>query len=756
MRTNRSLVSWFGLVLLGLISGSLLPTDAAAQRSAPQEPVAPPEGWIDGAIEWRSVGPANMSGRITSIAVYEADPTIWWAATASGGLLKTTNDGRTFEHQFDREATVSIGDVQVFQGNPDIVWVGTGEANPRNSASWGNGVYRSTDGGKSWTHCGLDKTFQTGRIALHPTDPLIAYVGSLGRLWGPNEDRGLYKTTDGGQTWTKILYVDDKTGIIDVQMSPADPQTLIVATYERQRDGFDGNDPAKKNGPGSALWKTTDGGATFRKLTNGLPTVNLGRIGLSWYRQDPNYVYAIVETEKTGAEPENAPWFGVRGEDADVGARIVEVTADGPAAKAELKVDDIVVQIDGQTVASYQDLLAKVRRFEAGQTVKLQVARQRELLDLEVTFTQRPQTPQRGGNNPDRETQAGARSPFDGGLGGQLPNYEDQQGSAGQEFGGVFQSADGGETWTRINSVNPRPMYYSQIRVDPSDLNFVYVLGTELYKSKNGGHDFTDDGHGGDVHVDHHALWIDPRDGRHMILGNDGGLYVTRDRMAQWDHLNHVAIGQFYHVGLSANRNYRIVGGLQDNGSWGGPSRVANGPGPVNTDWYRVGGGDGFVCLVDPEDPDQIYFESQNGAMGRINLRTGERGFIRPRAPQGTSYRFNWKTPFLLSPHNPRIHYSAGNYVFRSVARGDSLRAISPEITRTEQGSGSAIAESPQSEGIVYVGTTDGWVWVTVDQGKTWVNVFEDPSALVPPADQRGPGGPGGRGGFGGGPGGGG
>ena len=709
-----------------------------------------------------------MSGRITSIAVYEADPVIWWAASASGGLLKTTNDGRSFEHQFDREATVSIGDVQVFQQDPNILWVGTGEANPRNSASWGNGVYRSDDGGKTWTHLGLEKTAHTGRIALHPSDPNVAYVGALGRLWGPNEDRGLYKTVDGGKTWEKVLYIDEFTGIVDVQMSPADPEVLIVATYQRQRDAFDGNDPATRHGAGSGLYMTRDGGATFQKLSQGLPSNLMGRIGISWYRQDPNYVYAIVETEKTGAEPENAAFAGLRGEDAEVGARLVDVTDEGPAANAGLKTGDIIVQVDGKTITSYAELLAEFRRHVAEDKVTLQVSRDRELLDIELTLGSRPQNEGEGQRRgPQSETRAGVRSPFDIGLGGQLENAVDQQGENGKDFGGVFQSADGGYSWTRINSLNPRPMYYSQIRVDPSDLNHIYVCGTSLYQSHNGGHKFTDDGHGNDVHVDHHALWVDPNDGRHMILGNDGGLYVTRDRMRNWDHLNHVVIGQFYHIGLSSDRDYRVFGGLQDNGSWGGPIRVNNNSGPVNSDWFRIGGGDGFVCLVDPEDPDQVYFESQNGGMGRLNLRTGERGFIRPRPPQGTTYRFNWKTPFLLSPHNPRIHYSAGNYVFRSVARGDGIRSISPEISRTDDGAGSAIAESVQQEGVIYVGTTDGWVWVSKDGGNTWFNVFENPDEM--PAEQaqrgggprgaagpggRGPGGPGGPAGPGGGPGG--
>ena len=692
-----------------------------------------PAAWLS-AFKWRSIGPANMSGRITAIAAYEKDPCIWWAASASGGLLKTTNNGITFEHQFDREATVSIGDVQVTQSDPNIVWVGTGEANPRNSVSWGDGVYRSSDGGKTWKNMGLRKSFQIGRIAIHPEDPNTVYVGALGRLWGPSEERGLYKTTDGGKTWKRILFIDDKTGVIDVQMHPKNPDTLLVATYERQRDGFDGNAPGKKFGAGSGIYKTTDGGQTFKQLTQGLPSCKLGRIGLSYYRKNPAVVYAVLESEKVGKEPENAAFAGIRGQDAEVGAKLTQVTKDGPADKAGLKTGDIVIGVDGKNVLSYNDMVKQFRQHVAGDKAKLLVSRERKAIECEIEFGKRPAPTEEAANRAGPGGRGGGgrrsrqpRTPFTASLGGQQPNLQDQQGKDGHQYGGVYKSEDGGETWTRINSVNPRPMYYSQIRVDPEDNNHIFVLGTSLYRSKDGGKTFTPDGARRGVHVDHHAMWIDPRDGRHIILGNDGGIYVTYDRAANWDHHNHVAIGQFYHVGVGPRRNYRVYGGLQDNGSWGGPSRVRHGSGPVNTDWLSIGGGDGFICLVDPTDADQIYFESQNGAMGRINLRTGDRGFIRPRPPRGKRYRFNWKTPFILSHHNPKIHYSVGNHVFRSVKKGDAVREISPEITRTDKGSGSAISESSLDENVLYAGTTDGAFWMTRDGGKSWIDVFEYP-----------------------------
>ena len=276
-------------------------------------------------------------------------------ATASGGLLKTTNNGITFSHLFDEQATVSMGDVAVSASEPKTVWVGTGENNPRNSVSYGDGVYKSTDGGKTWTNMGLKETFQIGRIAIHPKDANIVYVGALGRLYGPNPERGLFKTTDGGKTWEKVLFVDEKTGVIDVQMSPEDPETLIVATYERKRGLYDVNDPEVKFGTGSGLHRTTDGGKTWKKLTKGLPTCDLGRIGVCYYPKNPKVVFALVESEKIGTGPPqeaqgNRVFVGVSGETEEDEARLVNVVEDGPAAKAGLRVGDILKEFDGKPI----------------------------------------------------------------------------------------------------------------------------------------------------------------------------------------------------------------------------------------------------------------------------------------------------------------------------------------------------------------------------------------------------------------------
>ena len=886
------------------------PTTAESKPASWSGAITPE--WLEG-IRWRSIGPANMSGRIVDLAVNESDPNTFWAATASGGLIKTTNAGVSFTHQFDREATVSIGAVAVSRSHPDVVWVGTGENNPRNSVSYGDGVYKSTDGGTTWQHMGLKQSFQIGEIVIHPTDPDIVYVGALGRLYGDNEQRGVYKTTDGGATWQRVFFVDERTGVIDMQMHPTDPETLIVAAWERLRDGFDswpgtlvplregygGYDPIRKWGPGSGLYKTTDGGASWRKLTKGLPTSQLGRIGIDWYRKDPAIVFAVVDCEAIGKGPQPLPvrwgavgenrdgkalitqvypkspaakagllpgdvveslgdtpitdfdqildalrtkkagdtftaaiarggerrtfeftlapragaagraggvWLGAFGEDADEGLEVVQTAPDGPAAKAGLQADDVIVEFDGEKAESWEWLAEKAGGKAAGDTVKLRILRAGASKVIDVSLAERGAGGGRGRGAPQesptyigitgrdaegggaritavtengpaakagilvgdvvrkiggksmedyraligvlRELAAGdavrleiARAtevkeidvvvenrplpprPYTASLGGQAANVQDQQGAKGFEYGGIYKSTDGGESWTRINSVHSRPMYFSVIRVDPGDEKRLYLLGVSQYASSDGGLTF-EPRLGRGVHADGHALWVDPRDGRHMIIGVDGGVYTTFDRGGRWDHLNTLALGQFYHVAIAPTHPYAVYGGLQDNGTWGGPSLSLAGSGPVNEDWLSVGGGDGFRCQVDPVDPELVYWTSQDGNMGRRHMKTGERAAIRAQAPEGEPpYRFNWNTPFILSQANSRIFYAAGNHVFRSLDRGAKLERISPEITLTKRGSATALAESPRDAAVLYVGTDDGAVWVTRDGGKEWSEI---------------------------------
>jgi S1-C subfamily serine protease/photosystem II stability/assembly factor-like uncharacterized protein len=788
-------------------------TTVATTKAAEDGKIELDPQWIK-SLNWRSIGPANMGGRITDIAVAANDPSLWYVATASGGLLKTINHGVTLEHQFDHEATVSIGAVAVAPSDANIVWVGTGEANPRNSVSYGDGMYVSSDGGKTWQNKGLKKTFQISRVLIHPKDPKTVYVGAAGRLYGPNEDRGVFKTTDGGKTWDKVLYVDDKTGVIDMIMHPTEPDTLIAALWDKQRDGFDswpgnevakpdgvdGYDPIRKWGPGGGLFRTTDGGKNWKKLKDGLPTSNTGRIGLDWYRKDPKFVYAIIDCEDIGKGPQpltaylgavgadiggeakitqilpgspaekaglavgdvitavgdkevsgfdqvldilrekkvrdkvslkvargsedksfeavltarpgqggqgatggpagSRVWLGVTGEDRAGKATLTQIIADGPAAKAGLKEGDAVIAAEGKEIRDYNQLIEAIREKEAGDKINLKISRGSETLEVAVTVDDRPgpaappppsdiymgiqgeDGPQGGARltqitedgpaakagleqgdivqaidgqklaNYDALTEAirtrkagdkikvsilratetkeievtldyrpGGPSrtrPYTYSYFGQTPNIQDQQGASGYKYGGVYRSSDGGQSWERINSLNTRPMYFSVIKVDPSDSNHLYVLGVAQFQSHDGGLTFTND-FGRGVHADGHALWIDPRDGRHMVVGVDGGFYSTYDRGRNWDHINTTAIGQFYHVAISPKQPYWVVGGLQDNGSWGGPAISKNG-GALNEDWLSIAGGDGFVCRVDPNDPDLVYFESQNGNIGRRHL----------------------------------------------------------------------------------------------------------------------------------------
>jgi photosystem II stability/assembly factor-like uncharacterized protein len=598
----------------------------------------------------RAIGPANMSGRVVEVAVVEKRPSTLYVASASGGLWKTVNNGGSWEPVFDEQATLSLGAVAVSASDPKVVWVGTGEANARNSVSPGDGVYKSTDGCQTWKNMGLRDTQHVGRIVIHPLNPDIVYAAALGHLWGPNKERGLFKTTDGGRTWRCVKFINEDTGFIDLVMDPSDPDTLYAAAYQVRRDGFAGGNPSVQTGPGSGLFRTEDGGRTWQRLTEGLPERPLGRCGLCVYRKDPRVVYAVVQTDRTATL--------VQGQ----AANLNEVVSRGPSGKQ---------------------------------------------------FRRR----------------------------------------LGPDDGGIFRSDDKGKTWKQVNSLVPRPFYYGQIRVDPNDDRRLYVLGIALHLSLDGGRTFRLGNAAAGTHGDYHALWIDPADSAHLVLGCDGGLNFSYDRARSWEHLKNLPISQFYAVAADMRRPYRVYGGLQDNGSWGGPSATFDVAGITFADWFNVLPGDGFYFQADPADPDTVYAEMQWGRLRRVSLKTGrakniqptpggkgKAANVRPRPSPGTpEFRFNWSAPVLLSPHDPRVVYIGGEFLFRSLDRGDTWDIISPDLTRGPPGPSphaghtiSTLAESPLRPGLLYVGTDDGRLHVSRDGGRRWTDLSKKIPMLPP------------------------
>jgi photosystem II stability/assembly factor-like uncharacterized protein len=561
----------------------------------------------------RSIGPAVMSGRVTSIDAVASNPDVIYVGAAAGGVWKSVNGGLSWNPIFDDQPVASIGAIAINQQNPDVVWVATGEGNMRNSLSVGNGVYRTLDGGRTWQHLGLDKTEHIFRIALHPTDPNVAWVSALGQEWGENPERGVYKTTDGGKSWRRVLYVDAKTGASDLIIDPRNPNKLYASMWQFRRWPWF----FKSGGPGSGLYVSYDGGESWKRCTSddGLPKGDLGRIGLAISRSSPDIVYALVEAEKSA----------------------------------------------------------------------------------------------------------------------------------------LIRSTDGGKSWQTANDdqrTAERPFYYSDIQVDPAWPNRVYNLTASLQVSDDSGKTFAALGRSREVHGDYHAMWLDPRDPEHLIVGSDGAVAVSRDRGETWQFLLNLPFGQYYHIAVDMDRPYNVYGGLQDNGSWRGPSAVWDETDIRNHRWDRVGGGDGFDTRPDPQDSMIGYSMSQGGELVRWNLRTRENRAIQPAQPApGDGHeklRFNWNAGFAQDPFDPATIYLGSQYVHKSTDRGESWTIISPDLTtdkpewqkQSESGGLTldatnaenfttilAIAPSPRERGLLWVGTDDGRLQLTRDGGATWTSL---------------------------------
>ena len=595
MRTILSHVRRHGFVLLFL---GLLALSAQAQQIDTTKLAG---------MQARAIGPAGMSGRVTAIDAVVSNPDIIYTGTASGGLWKSVDGGITWTPIFDDQPVTSIGAVAIYQKNPDIIYVGTGEGNPRNSQAAGNGVYKSIDGGHSWTHLGLDDSRNIHRILIHPDNPDIVYVGAQGPAWGETERRGVFKSTDGGRTWEKILYANERTGIGDLVMDPVNPNKLIAAMWEFRRWPWF----FKSGGEGSGLFVTFDGGETWTERTSadGLPEGELGRIGVAIARSNPNVVYALVEAKKNA----------------------------------------------------------------------------------------------------------------------------------------LYRSDDGGFTFRMINDKNQisnRPFYYNDIFVDPANENRVYHVASGVSVSEDGGKEFKRILQG--VHPDHHAWWIDPEDPTLIYEGNDGGMYISRDRAETWRFVENLPLGQFYHINVDMETPYNVYGGLQDNGSWRGPSQVWRAGGIRNAYWEEVAFGDGFDVVPDPTDANIGYAMSQGGNLRRYDFRTGFQKNIKPVHPEGVALRFNWNAGIAIDPFDPATIYYGSQFVHKSTNRGDSWEIISPDLTtndpekqrQLESGGLTydvtqaenfttilTIAPSPVERGVIWVGTDDGNVQLTRDGGGTWTNV---------------------------------
>ena len=590
-------------------------------------------------LKARSIGPALMGGRVSEIALDPRDPAVFYVGLATGGLFKTGNHGVSFDPIFDKQAVLSIGAVAIAPSDSDVVWVGSGEANDRNSSAWGDGVYRSTDGGGTWTNVGLKESRAIARVVVHPTKPEVAYVAAMGNLWKDGGERGLFKTTDAGKTWKLLLRApspnDVRTGCGEVVLDPANPEIVYAALYARQRTpwSFAYGVTATNGADVGGIFRSADGGATWKKCAGGLPG-QTGRIGLAVSASKPKVVMAVVQSDEGGA--------------------------------------------------------TDIRSIHS-------------------------------------------------------------------RSGGVFRSEDGGEKWTRMSDINPRPFYFSQIRIDPANDQRIYVLGMAVLASDDAGKNFRED-LSEKVHPDCHALVIQPGSapaprpakpedknqpakppvcGR-LILGTDGGVYQSHAAGKGWEHLNRIAAGEFYRITLDDSQPfYRVAGGLQDNESFAGPSQVPSKEGIRNDDWLALSGGDGFYVVFDPADRDVFYAESQEGNIHRFNFRTGELRELRPEPAEGQErYRFHWNAPLLGSGHKPGVLYLAGNRVFRLTDRAERFQVISPDLTHNDPartnatGSGAenfgviySLAESPVKPGLLWAGTDDGRVWVTENDGGNWVEL---------------------------------
>lgn len=632
----------------------------------------------------RNIGPTVQGGRIVDIDVNHKSPKEFYLGYASGGVFKTVNNGISFEPIFDEQGALGVGDLALSQSDPNILYVGTGEKNSSRSSYAGTGVYKTTDGGKSWKHLGLAGTQHISRVIIHPQDNNTVWVAAIGALYTNNADRGVFKSTDGGSTWKKTLFVNDSTGIIDLAINPKNPNQLWASAWERTRKAWN----FKGNGEGSAVYTSNDGGATWQKSANGLPVgKTVGRIGLEVSPSNPNIVYAIIDNQAEVEDKKNTP---------------------KPNDKLKLENFKTMSKEDFLKLEDKKlDEFLKDNGFPKKYDAKL--------VKEEIR------------NN--KYTPKAIAEYFGADANANLFNTK----ILGAE---VYRSENGGTSWKKMNSYDLDGVFYSygyyfaEMKVDPANSDLLYIYGVPLLKSKDGGanwHRIDTLSGVNDIHVDHHALWIDPADPKHILLGNDGGLYQSYDEGANWNHINNMPVGQFYTVNYDMETPYNVYGGLQDNGVLKGSSTsVPN----VTKHWEMIFGGDGMYVAPDPRNSKTVYTGFQFGNYYRIESDKGKTTKITPQHDIGEKpLRWNWRTPLILSKHNPDIVYMASNRVHRSMNRGESFEAISDDLTKNKPYGNvpistiTSLAESPKKFGLLYVGTDDGNVLVSRNGGGEWISI---------------------------------